>query len=89
MSIQSTFHISREFAINRITKINDFIKDKNYIEIERNSFEIEYDIFEFINKYQTKDFSNLEKWTNRMLEDIMNTPFFRQSIFENYYINDN
>lgn len=86
MSIQSTVDITREAAIYRITKIAELIKDRNFLEIEQNSLEHDCDIREFVNKYQNEDFSNLEKWTDRMLEDIMDKPYFRHSIFDNYLV---
>lgn len=87
MSIKSTKYISRDFAVDRIKHIYNLIKDYNYIELESTTTESEYSIAEFVNNSQSLlDISNIEKYTNSMLEGLMDMQFFRESMFDNYII---
>lgn len=86
MSIKTTLDIKREDAIERINKITALILCKNYREIEELSYEPYYHVQHFVDSGVTYDISNIEKWTNRMLEDVMDRPFYRYSMFDNYYV---
>ena len=86
MSIQSTQPIPRKHAIERILKIQGYREDFNFIKLEENSFEEDEDIKEFVSKDipELEHLEHVEKWTNSMLEDVMDLPYFRHSMFNNY-----
>jgi hypothetical protein len=96
MGIQSTVNISRESAIERILKIQGLILDKDYLGLQSNSFETEFSIPSFIDNYPPVyinlvgkiDKESLQKWTDKMLEGVMDLPFYRLSMFDNYRISE-
>lgn len=88
MGIQSTRYITRETAIDRIRVITNLIKRKDYLGLDSNSFEPDYDIQEFVDNCIIVDIYYLDRWTDKMLEDYMDNPYFRFSLFDNYLIRD-
>lgn len=53
----------------------------------------EYDhncLLSFIKEYSYRGYSreHLEKWTDNMLSDKVDEPFFRHSIFDNYWVGE-
>ena len=74
MGVQSTVEMSRESTIERIKEIHSLILVQDYRRLETTSFEPNADIAKFVN--QGVDFSveNINKWTNRMLEDVLDIP---------------
>jgi len=86
MSIQSTKQVSRNWAISRIRLICQIANKKMYRDLEMVTGEMsEQDIQGFIDDFDFDD-SNLDQWTNRMIEQIVDKPFFRESAFDNYSI---
>ena len=96
MGIESTRDINRTDAIDRIKYIINLIEETNWVELY-NIAEDEDGNFkdEFVNEYNDlyKDyiynnniFKSLDKWPNKYLEDFMDKPGVRYSIFENYMI---
>lgn len=88
MSIKTTQDISRDIAINRIRTVASLISDRNFRRLEDITFEGDNDIREFIDKGVTFNVDELENWTNNMLGDQMDEPFYRHSKFDNYLINN-
>jgi len=86
MSIQSTQHITRETAIGRIQEITKLIEKNRYRDIEEKSFESEYDLQQFVIDFVPTQLDNIDIWTDTMLENLMDSPFFRFSMFDNYSI---
>ena len=86
MSIKSTQEITLEAAIERIKYMAELIHDKNYREIKEASFESNHDVLDFVIENYSIDVSDIDKWTDKMLEDKMDEPFFRWSLFDNYWI---
>jgi len=86
MSIKSTRFISLEHAIERITQIALLIQQKKYRDIENESSEHDGDVQQFVEANSSIDVSNIDNWIDTMLEDKMDEPFFRHSIFDNYLI---
>jgi len=89
MGIKSTRDITREHAIERIIEIGSLLTLGSYVEIESNSFEDDSycgTLKEFVEYWEPIDLIAVHTWTNKMLEDYMDTPFFRHSMFENYLI---
>lgn len=85
MGVKSTMQISRKDAINRITEIQELFASNNFQAVESITYETEYNIREFFNSVMLFDIS---KWTNSMLADLLETPFFRFSMFDNYMVFD-
>jgi hypothetical protein len=94
MSIKSTQTISRETAIARIKEIHALAVEGYYLLLEEKTFENEHNVEDFVHSFlddgaecpQIIDIENLHKWTNSMLEDQMDEPFYRFSMFDNYTI---
>lgn len=95
MSIKSTQDITRQKAINRIIEISSLAKDRNFYKLEKitnesggdtsfSNFIREYNWYNSF--YDYSDMDTLNKFTNATLEDIMDSPFYRFSMFENYII---
>ena len=84
MSIKSTMTITREAAISRINEVRRLITNKDYKGLEEITFEQDHCIVTFINN--AASISPIDKWTDKMLDDKMDEPFYRQSMFDNYHI---
>lgn len=89
MGIQSTQNIVRSQAKYRILQVINLIKTKNYKELEHISFEPDVNLQEFVDSWDGKDITHIDTWTDKMLEEMMDEPFFRYSMFENYLIREN
>jgi hypothetical protein len=98
MGIQSTRYITREAAIERIFVILLMATNNKFREIESVTNENDnqdgwcWPIWEIEEKLWSvyphlKDVP-LEDWLDTMLSDVMDKPYFRHSIFENYIINE-
>lgn len=83
MGIQSTQEISRSDAIQRITEIQRMVAARNYQGIVEASFEPDGDVVEFA---KSAVIQNTERWSDTMLEDLLDKPFFRKSMFDNYRV---
>jgi len=90
MSIQSTRDITRESAISRIKEITLLLNNKDYLAISECSLEpYNIDLQKYVDAWEeTMPLANINKWTNEMLGDYMDNPFFRYSMFENYLIKE-
>jgi hypothetical protein len=86
MSIKTTRYITREQAIARIKYIL-YLNNVNARElILKNSYECDLtleNIKEYIEYFPSKYVKEL---SNKALEELMDTPFIRYSMFENYII---
>ena len=88
MGVQSTAYITREHAIDRITYMAEMFIRRDYRRIQAESFDPDFGIQEFVDNWEPIDVDNLENWTDGMLEDYMDRPFFRHSMFDNYLIRE-
>ena len=88
MGIQSTKRVSREWAIRRLKEIQSLALAKNYRAVQANSSESEEDVEEFVNTYAPLDLEHVENWTDGMITKRLDLPFFRESLFDNYLIED-
>jgi len=88
MSIYTTQHITREQAIRRIMEIAESVILKHYRDIELATNEHDYNIAEFVNEGFDFNISDVENWSNEILSDKMDEPFYRYSIFDNYLISE-
>ena len=90
MGIRSTRRISRDLATRRILEVNLLISQRDYRGLENCSGEYDYNIKEFVDGTVVDEVtsSGLSKWTDTMIADKMDEPFFRFSMFDNYLIED-
>ena len=94
MGIQSTMDITREEAIVRIIKIDHLALYKKYSSLEETTFEPDFSVENFVEKYHQMLSINsfkidlLTEYTDEMLEKIMDKPFYRYSMFDNYLIKE-
>ena len=91
MSAKSTITITREDAIGRIKLIQRLAMDKDYRGIEMLTGEDGNNALEnFVNNFNPVDayINNINKWTNTMLERVMDKPFYRHDRLENYNVED-
>ena len=87
MSAKSTVTISRNTALGRIVHINNLAVNEDYREIEKVTAE-GMSISRFVDSYVSHKMGSLQRWTNSMLADKMDEPFFRFSVYENYTVVD-
>ena len=96
MGIQTTHNITRQAALERVKKVCECIRLRDYRELESISSENEEDncLQNFIDSSGSCLINHLgisishDKWTNRMLEDLLDKPFWRESQFDNYTVRD-
>ncbi len=86
MSIQSTVSVSREWAMYRIRFVSMLVALKDWSGIEQNSFEPDSEPADYFSEVGNISLENLDNWTNSMLEQVMDQPYFRQSVFDNYSV---
>ena len=86
MGIQSTMDITRAQALERIEQKDRLALMAEFMEIEGTTNET-HGLQDFVYNYR-QDHINLHKYTDTMLEDIMDLPFYRYSMFDNYKIED-
>ena len=88
MGIKSTKDISINSAIYRITEIAELVLEKDYRAIEGISNEDSCSLEYFVNNDIPPPLGSnmLLKWTNKMLKNQLDKPFYRWSMFENYNI---
>jgi hypothetical protein len=87
MGVQSTQYISRDKAISRIYGIVSLKLNHDYKGIGDCTYDPDYSILEFI-KTDIIDITHVNKWTNSMLAEQMDKPFYRFSMFDNYIVED-
>jgi peptidoglycan hydrolase CwlO-like protein len=90
MGIRSTRYISRCTAINRIIEVDKIIAEKHYRKLDSISSEHDVNLANFVNSTTPLNTNeeDLDKWTDEMLADKMDEPFYRFSMFDNYLIKD-
>jgi hypothetical protein len=88
MSIQTTVRLGRQAAIERIRAVVELVTEKNYIGLQRVTYEDGEGLQRFVDAGIDFEPANIEKWTNVMLEDKLDEPFFRRSMFDNYIVVD-
>ena len=85
MGYRHTVEISRHDAIERITLIRSLIKSKDFLQLESVSNEPDEPVADFVMSSVCGD-EDLQKFTNGMLSELMDMPYFRKSHFENYLV---
>jgi hypothetical protein len=91
MGIRSTRSIKREDAISRINIMIGLIATKNYREVERQTFEeeglnLKREVVYLHERWRDGDFEDVQNWTDEMLGDLLDEPFIRFSMFDNYLV---
>lgn len=93
MGIRSTQDISRTVATKRIHEVATIISSKHYKNLESAGFEdcppssVIDDPEELALAKRILE-ADLDSWTNKMIEDVLDRPFYRSSMFENYLIRE-
>lgn len=93
MGIRSTKDITFNAAISRITHVAQIILSRNYRELKAVGFEeiAPEDIIDdeeeqaLAKRIQNAD---LTTWTDQMIEEVIDRPFYRASMFDNYLIKE-
>lgn len=80
--------ITQKEAIDRIVQINFLIRQKKYRTLESVTFEPEFELALYVDTFEPLDVTGIDEWTNRMLGDQMDEPFFRYTPVENYEVID-
>lgn len=80
MGIQSTVNVTREWATNRINQISDLAANKQFSKLEEHTFEPDKE------PVLVEPVESVVNWSITMLESQLDKPFYRQSMFENYYV---
>ena len=88
MGIQSTSYKTRDFAISRIKEVNDLASQKKYRDLDSICNESDHNLQEFVDSYAPIDVESMEDWTNVMLAEKLDKPFFRESYFDNYVVTE-
>ena len=86
MGIQSTQYIIRERAIKRIRFIDSCVNYEDYRGLEEEAYGPDNSVRDFIQGVRVN--GAIEQWTNTMLADKMDEPFYRYSMFDNYIIQE-
>jgi len=86
MSIQTTQTITEEAAKERIIMMVALAVLKNYKKIKEESFEPDLRVENYIEEMAKTNVSSIDNWTTEMLEDVIDKPFFRLSMFDNYCV---
>ena len=90
MGIKSTRYVSRDLAIGRIKEIDYLLFHKRYLDIESITSEHDYKADKFIHTraalLDSGEELDITQWTDDMLTDKLDEPFYRYSMFESYLI---
>lgn len=90
MSIKSTSYVTRKTAVSRILEVDALLMQKHYRALEETTSEHEHNLENFVNSTEPLrvTLEDLERWTDTMIEDKLDEPFYRWSMFDNYFIKD-
>jgi hypothetical protein len=88
MSIQTTYTVRRDWAIRRIREIAWLVREKDYKAVDDRTFEQDEDLQAFMDTPLDFEPGAVCRWTNEMLEDRLDQPFWRSSMFHNYAVTD-
>ena len=90
MGIQSTRYITRETAIHRIIEIKTMVKGKRYRDLTELCDSECQDVQYFVENDDMPDLDEegFDQYTDKMLGDLMDRPFYRFSYFDNYLVQD-
>lgn len=87
MSIKTTQTVSRKWALSRIKKIYMCAFWRDLDELLTNTGEREAlltDLFEKVSKIP--NIEDLNGWSNKGIEDLLDQEYFRESMFDNYIV---
>lgn len=90
MGIQTTQYVSRQFCIDRIYKIKALVLDQNWKgieEITQENSRLDFEVVFSLQDLFTRGVPDYSKYSDAMLEDLMDHPYIRESYFDNYIIN--
>lgn len=92
MGIKSTKDVSRDWALGRIEKIRELALNCDYAAIEEITCDPHYTLDEEQMLQLTKITEGIMQMsgrcTNRILGNVLDKPFIRESMFDNYLVHD-
>jgi hypothetical protein len=94
MGIQSTQDVTREQVIRRLKEVAPVIISRDYRELESLGGSEDRSVEGMINDDDEQVLArrimreDLLMWTDSMLENVMDSPFYRFSLFDNYLIRE-
>lgn len=90
MGIKSTQYVTRQDAITRILEIDALLSQKRYRDLDNATGEHDYSVENFVNETAPLGITlgEIENWSDTMIEDELDEPFYRWSMFDNYYIRE-
>lgn len=71
-------------AIARLMEIDTLVLANDYKSVETFSHETGHSLVSFVTGINF--LTDYSKWTDKMLEERLDKPFYRQSLFDNYQI---
>lgn len=80
MGIQSTKTVSREWALRRVELISTLAVECNFREIQSKSYE------DGLDSRTVKPTDPFVNFTNDMLAEVLDLPFYRETLFDNYLV---
>jgi len=86
MSLYSTHTVTRKHAINRIKSIQHAVLNRDHQNLDKSCFEADYTVYSFVNEHILPDISDIDTWTNDTIQELLNQPFYRETMFDNYII---
>jgi len=89
MSIKTTKTVSRKWALARIKEIYSYALWKDFDKLLTSTEEREAlltDLFDKIS--EIPNIKDLNSWANKELEDLLDQEYFRESMFDNYIIEE-
>ena len=88
MGIKSTCYLERSVIIERIVEIDEYLINKMFRKIENTTFENDYNLEQFVKNKEPVNatIESLEQWTDTMLTDKLDEPFYRFSMLDNYLV---
>lgn len=84
MGIRATRDVTRAEVLERIKYIDSLAINSEFRLVEATTHE-DGGLEHFVSNFQANHV-NIDKYTNTMLEAIMDLPFYRYSMFDNYII---
>lgn len=90
MGIKTTRYLDRNTVENRILEIDDLLASKDFNGIESVTCEHDFNLEGFVNTNEPLFVTSesIELWTDTILENQVDKPFYRFSMFDNYFIGE-
>lgn len=88
MGIRSTRYLDRSVAENRILEIDALLANKMFKDLDGATYEYDYNLEDFVKTNEPLFITReaIDHWTDTMIEDQLDKPFYRFSMFDNYIL---